>query len=55
MLIDSTTVSVIYDIEPDMDGTGLYFEFQLPVVLTREEVRGFSQWLAESGYGGTAH
>jgi len=55
VMIDSTTVSAIFDIVSDMDGTGLHFEFKLPMVLTREEVCGFSQWLAESGYGGTVH
>ena len=55
VLIDTNTVSVIYDIEPDSGGSGLHFEFALPKALTREELCAFSQWLAESGYCGTVH
>jgi hypothetical protein len=55
VMIDSTTVSAIFDIVPDSSGSGLYFEFEVPGgVLTREELCGFSQWLA-SGFGGTVH
>ena len=53
--IDTNTVSVIYDIEPDPSGNGLHFEFALPKALTREELCGFSRWLVESGYGGMVH
>ena len=53
--IDTNTVSVIYDIEPDPGGNGLHFEFELPTVLTREELCGFSEWLASSGVTGTVH
>ena len=55
VLINATTVSAIFDIEPEPCGNGLHFEFELPRALTREELCGFSQWLAESGYGGTVH
>jgi hypothetical protein len=55
VMIDSTTVSAIFDIVPDSSGSGLYFEFELPGgVLTREDLCGFSQWLA-SGFEGTVH
>ena len=55
VLINATTVSGIFDIVPDTGGSGLHFEFELPTVLTREELCGFSEWLASSGYGGTLH
>ena len=56
VMIDSTTVSAIFDIMPDSDGSGLHFEFELPRgVLTREELSCFSAWLASSGFEGTAH
>jgi hypothetical protein len=55
VMIDSATVSAIFDIVPDVSGSGLYFEFELPSgVLTREELCGFSAWLA-SGFEGTVH
>jgi hypothetical protein len=56
VLIDSTTVSAIFDIMPDTSGSGLYFEFELPRgVLTREELCCFSAWLAASGIEGNVH
>jgi hypothetical protein len=56
VMIDSTTVSTIFDITPDASGSGLYFEFEVPRgVLTREELRCFSAWLASSGCHGTVH
>jgi len=55
VLVDANTVSAIFDIEPDLCGNGLHFEFELPRVLTREELCGFGQWLAEAGYGGAVH
>jgi hypothetical protein len=56
VLIDSTTVSAIFDIVPDTSGSGLQFEFELPRgVLTREELSCFSEWLASSGFEGTVH
>jgi len=30
VMIDSTTVSAIFDIVPDTSGSGLHFEFELP-------------------------
>ena len=55
VLVDGTTVSVIYDIEPDVSGSGLHFEFELPTLVSREDLRAFGEWLASSGYGGTLH
>jgi hypothetical protein len=55
-MIDSTTVSAIFDIAPDADGSGLHFQFELPRgVLTREELCCLSGWLASSGFEGTVH
>ena len=55
VLVDGTTVSVIYDIEPDVSGSGLHFEFELPTLVSRDDLRAFGEWLASSGYGGTLH
>jgi hypothetical protein len=55
VMINATTVSAMFDIVPDASGSGLYFEFEVPNgVLTREDLSGFSQWLA-SGFTGTVH
>src|SRR5262249_23065492 len=46
VMIDSTTVSAIFDITPDANGSGLYFEFEVPIgVLNREDLCGFGRWL----------
>jgi hypothetical protein len=56
VMIDSTTVSAIFDISPDADGSGLHFVFEPPMgVLTREELCRFSAWLASSCSEGTVH
>jgi hypothetical protein len=55
VLLDSTTVSAIFDIVPDAGGSGLYFEFEVPTgVLNREDLCGFGRWLA-FGCEGTMH
>ena len=55
VMIDATTVSAMFDIVPDADGSGLHFEFEVPSgVLTREDLCDFSRWLA-SGFEGTVH
>ena len=54
-LIDATTVSAIFDIVPYTGGEGLHFEFELPSVLTRQELVDFGEWLASAGYVGTVH
>ena len=55
VLVDGSTVSVIYDIEPDVSGSGLHFEFELPTLVSRGDLRAFGEWLASSGYSGTLH
>ena len=55
VLVDGTTVSVIYDIEPDVSGSGLHFEFELPTLVSRDDLRAFGEWLATSGYDGAVH
>jgi hypothetical protein len=52
-LVDDSTVSAIFDIEPDPSGNGLHFEFPLPQVVSRSDLRAFGEWLASSSYGGT--
>jgi hypothetical protein len=50
------TVSAIFDIKPDPTGNGLHFEFPLPQLVNKNELREFSEWLAELGYAGmTVH
>jgi hypothetical protein len=41
---------VIFDIMPDTTGNGLHFEFEMPAMITREELCRFGEWLAESRY-----
>jgi hypothetical protein len=49
-------VSVGYDLAPDPTGDGiLFFEFELPALVSRNDLRAFGEWLASSGYGGTLH
>ena len=55
VLVDGTTVNVIYDIEPDVSGSGLHFEFELPALVSRDDLRAFGEWLASSGFTGTVH
>ena len=55
-LVDGDTVSAIFDIAPDESGNGLHFEFPLPQLVNRNDLREFGQWLATTGYGGeTVH
>jgi hypothetical protein len=49
-IVEDDTVYVIYDITPDLDGLGLHFSFPFPEQVTRDELRRFSEWLAEFGY-----
>ena len=56
VLIDNGTVAdAIFDIEPDESGSGLTFRFLLPEVVSRNEVRSFTEWLASADYGETVH
>jgi hypothetical protein len=45
-VMHDTTCSAIFDITPDPSGNGLYFEFSLPQVLSRNDLVSFTQWLA---------
>jgi hypothetical protein len=33
----------------------MFFEFELPALVSREDVRAFGEWLATSGYDGAVH
>jgi hypothetical protein len=47
---------VIFDVAPDEAGCGLHFEFPLPQLVSRNDLREFSEWLAMTGYRGeTVH
>jgi hypothetical protein len=49
-------VHVGYDITPDPIGDGvLFFEFERPQLVSRDEIREFTTWLAWSGHGETVH
>jgi hypothetical protein len=48
-LVDNDTVDVIFDIDPDPAGNGLHFQFLLPQFISRNDLREFSEWLAEQG------
>jgi hypothetical protein len=54
-LIDHDTVDAIFDIKPDESGCGLHFQFPLPQMGSRNDLRAFGEWLASSDYGGTLH
>jgi hypothetical protein len=48
----------MFDIAPDSAGDGsgiLFFEFELPALISRAELRAFGEWLASSGFTGTVH
>jgi hypothetical protein len=54
--LENDTVSVGFDIVPDPTGDGiLFFEFELPALVSRADVRAFGEWLATSGYDGAVH
>ena len=54
--IENDTVFCGFDIAPDPTGDGiLFFEFELPTLVSRGDLRAFGEWLASSGYGGTLH
>jgi hypothetical protein len=50
--VEGDTVSVGYDLLPE--GL-LFFEFQRPALVARDEVHDFSAWLAWAGHGATMH
>jgi hypothetical protein len=53
--VEDNTVFVIYDIVPDEGGNGLHFEFERPQLVSCDDVREFTKWLAWSGHGETVH
>ena len=54
--VENDTVFCDFDIAPDPTGDGiLFFEFELPALVSRDDLRAFGEWLASSGYGGTLH
>jgi hypothetical protein len=54
--VENDTVFCGFDIVPDPTGDGiLFFEFELPALVSRDDLRAFGEWLASSGYGGTLH
>jgi hypothetical protein len=53
--VEDNTAFVIYDIVPDTAGTGLHFEFEMPALINRDELRAFGEWLASSAFTGTVH
>ena len=47
--VENETVSCGFDIVTDPTGVGiLFFEFELPALLSRDDLRAFSEWLAEA-------
>jgi hypothetical protein len=47
--VEDNTVSVGFDIVPDPTGDGiLFFEFELPALVSRADLRAFGEWLASS-------
>jgi hypothetical protein len=53
--VEGDTVSVGYDIAPTEYEGPLFFEFQRPAVVSRDDLREFSAWLAWSDAGETVH
>ena len=53
VVVEGNTVSVGYDIVPGDEI--LFFEFERPALVSREDVRDFAAWLAWSGSGETIH
>ena len=53
VVVEGNTVSVGYDIVPGDEI--LFFEFERPALVSRDDVRDFAAWLAWSGNGETIH
>jgi hypothetical protein len=54
--LEDGTVFCGFDIVPDPTGSGiLFFEFELPALVSRDDLRAFGEWLATSGYDGAVH
>jgi hypothetical protein len=54
VVVEGNTVHVGYDLVPD-DATPLFFEFERPQLVSRDDVGAFASWLAWSDYGETVH
>jgi hypothetical protein len=56
VVVEGNTVHVGYDIVPDPIGNGvLFFEFERPQLVSRDDVRDFTAWLAWSDNVVTIH
>jgi hypothetical protein len=49
--VEGTTANVIFDLLPDVDGSGLNFAFEVPTThaACREELKIFLEWLFAEG------
>jgi hypothetical protein len=54
VVVEGDTVHVGYDLLPD-DATPLFFEFERPQLVSRDDIKAFTTWLAWSDYGETVH
>ena len=53
VVVEGNTVSVGYDIVPGDEV--LFFDFEKPAVVGKDEVRDFAAWLAWGDHGATIH
>jgi hypothetical protein len=55
--IEDGVVFAGFDLEPDPLGHGvMFFEFKLPALVSRDDIRKFAEWLASPSYAGmTVH
>jgi hypothetical protein len=53
-LTDDDTVSAIFEVTPDEDGSGLHLSFPMPQYVTKDDLPLFAQWLAAQ-HVGTVH
>jgi hypothetical protein len=54
VVLVENTVDVIYDVEPDENGSGLHFQFPLPQLVSAGDLSAFAVWLA-ARHVGTVH
>jgi hypothetical protein len=55
VVVEGDTVFVGYDLLTDQAEDLLFFEYQRPDLVSPDDVRAFSVWLAWSDYGETVH
>ena len=53
--LEGNTVHVGYDVLIDQEQDVLFFEFERPALVARDEIREFSLWLATDYVGMTVH